>query len=59
MNKKILFTVCATATLASAAANIDDFEDGKDLDDLLDEEAAADAADEEAKASEEKKNDSK
>lgn len=31
MNKKILFTVCATATLASAAANIDDFEDGNGL----------------------------
>ncbi|MBR5414089.1 MAG: T9SS type A sorting domain-containing protein [Fibrobacter sp.] len=31
MNKKILFTVCSTAILASAAANIDDFEDGNGL----------------------------
>ena len=31
MKKKILFTVCATAAMASAAANIDDFEDGNGL----------------------------
>ena len=31
MKTKILFTLCATATLASAAANIDDFEDGNGL----------------------------
>ena len=33
MNKKILFTVCATAAMVSAqtTANIDDFEDGDGL----------------------------
>ena len=33
MDKKILFTVCATAAMASAqsTANIDDFEDGNGL----------------------------